>query len=269
MTQHRPALLEFKGALAMLACAFPCDLFPAARPMTEPTTPETAAIAARLADVQQAIAAAAAAAGRRSDDVLLLPVSKTFPPETVAAAYACGLRVFGENRVQELTTKSEALPADIQWHMIGRLQRNKAKAAVAVSALIQSVDSPRLLAEIARHAGAAGAVQPILVQVNLTAESTKSGVCADAAEALVTSTLATAHINCRGLMTIGRHGADEAELHRTFAALRMLRDTLAERLQTPLPELSMGMSGDYRIAVAEGATIVRVGSAVFGTRPAG
>lgn len=223
-------------------------------------------IQANLGEVRAAIAAAAVAAGRPADAVQLVAVSKTHPAEAVAEAYAAGQRLFGENRVQELAEKAPLLPGDIAWHLIGHLQTNKVRAAVVSAAVIHSVDSERLLRRIDAVAGELGKRQAILLQANVANEATKTG--ADMAElpALLELALALPNVDCRGFMTMAPLAAEGAELRGLFAALRRFRDAQAARLGVALPVLSMGMSGDFREAIAEGATWVRIGTAIFGTR---
>ena len=218
-----------------------------------------------LRRVQADLAAAAERAGRDPADVRLLAVSKTMPAAAVQAAYDAGHRAFGENRSEEIHTKRPALPADIHWHMIGTLQSRQAADAVP-AALIHSVDRAKLLPRLATAAAEHGLVQDILLQVNVSGEASKSGVSPDAAEALLLAVLAQPNLRCRGLMTMAPFEADEATLHRVFAGLRTCRDRLQTAAGVALPELSMGMSGDYPIAVAEGATLVRIGTAIFGHR---
>jgi pyridoxal phosphate enzyme (YggS family) len=192
-------------------------------------------------------------------------VTKTHGPEAVRAAAAAGLQDVGENRVQEALQKQEALAeVVIEWHLIGTLQRNKARNAVGRFALIHSVDRADLAAELDRRAGA-GTPQAVLVQVNCSAESQKGGVSPDALPALLDELQRLEHLRVRGLMTMSALMADEAEQRRTFRLLRDLRDT-SERAGHSLPELSMGMSGDYPIAVEEGATMIRLGTVLFGER---
>lgn len=223
-------------------------------------------IADRLNTLRQALAEAARLAGRAPESVHLVAVSKTAPVTSIREAYDAGQRVFGENRAQELLSKVGELPPDCRWHLIGHLQGNKAKVAVEHAALVHSVDSLALLQRLDRLAGEAGRRLPILLQVNLAGEASKSGCTPAELDALSEAATAAPHLDWQGLMTIGPLVATEPELHRLFAGLREHRDRLASSLGRPLPELSMGMSGDYRIAIAEGATLVRIGSAIFGGR---
>jgi pyridoxal phosphate enzyme (YggS family) len=221
-------------------------------------------IATNLAAVRDRIAAAARAAGRAPESVQLLAVSKKMPPDDVRAALAAGQRAFGENYAQELRDKSAALAADAvppEWHFIGPLQSNKVKYIAGKVALLHSVDSAALLDAIE----ARGAPQNCLVQVNVAGEASKKGVPPGELPALLDRFAAAKHVRCAGLMLIPPRG--DARPH--FAALRELRDREAQttRANVDLRELSMGMTDDLEIAVAEGATIVRVGTAIFGPRP--
>ena len=221
-------------------------------------------IAANLAEVRARIAAAARAAGRAPESVRLLAVSKKMPADDVRAAIAAGQRAFGENYAQELRDKRAALLGDApapEWHFVGPLQSNKVKYVAGQAALIHSVDSPALLAAIDGR----GAPQSCLVQVNVAGEASKKGLAPADLPALLDRFAAMKHVRCEGLMLIPPRG--DARPH--FAALRALRDREAgiARPNVDLRELSMGMTEDMEIAVAEGATIVRVGTAIFGPRP--
>ena len=197
-----------------------------------------------------------------------MAVSKTVSPEAVAAMCAAGHRLFGENRVQEALPKMAAVPG-ARWHLVGHLQRNKVRHAVGAFELIHSVDGEALAAEIDRRAGAAGLVQPVLLEVNVAAETTKHGVGEEGLPALAEAVAALRALDLRGLMTIPPPVEEADRARPWFARLRGLRDGLERRLGRDLPELSMGMSDDFEVAVEEGATLVRVGRALFGGRPAG
>ena len=219
-----------------------------------------------LESVRGQIAAAEAAAGRPEGSVRLLAVSKTFPAGDVAEALACGQTCFGENRVQELASKAPVLSDTIEWHLIGSLQSNKAAKAAALASWIHSVDSEKLVRKISAAADSLGKTVNILFEVN-SGEENKTGFrSSDDLRASLEAALALPGILVRGLMTMAPLGSDEAALHRVFAALRTRRDTLEQEFGVKLPELSMGMSGDFREAIAEGATIVRIGTAIFGGR---
>ena len=219
-----------------------------------------------LESVRERIAAAESAAGRPAGSVRLLAVSKTFPAEDVAEAFSCGQTCFGENRVQELASKVPVLHAEIEWHLIGSLQSNKAAKAAALASWIHSVDSEKLVRKISSAADALNKTVNILFEVN-SGEENKTGFRSDdELRASLETALALPGIRVRGLMTMAPLGSDESALHRVFAALRMRRDALERDFGVSLPELSMGMSGDFREAIAEGATIVRIGTAIFGGR---
>ena len=225
------------------------------------------AITANLAEIRERIANIARMSGRATDSVRLLAVSKTFPAEDVKAAYEAGQRMFGENRVQELETKAPLLPADIEWHLIGHLQSNKAAKAVEYASWIHSVDSEKLLDRIAKAAEQHGKVMNILLEVNISGEESKFGLRGyEEIRAIASSALEMQNIRLQGLMTMAEFDASEARLHETFAGLRGIQNRLKHDLGAHLPELSMGMSSDYPAAIAEGATIVRIGTAIFGHR---
>jgi PLP dependent protein len=201
----------------------------------------------------------------------LVAVSKTKPIEKIKEAYAFGQRVFGENRAQELASKYPALPTDIEWHMIGHLQTNKVKYIAAFVHLIHSVDSLKILEEINRQAAKANRLVDCLLQVHIAEEETKFGFSPnEVRDALSSSTLKEMrNVNVKGLMGMATLTNDEAQIRREFRLLKRLFDDL--RSQTPeapvtMEHLSMGMSGDYRIALEEGSTMVRVGTAIFGER---
>ena len=224
--------------------------------------------AARLAAVRQRIAPAAETAGRRPGDVLLIGVTKTHPPETARAAVAAGLVDLGENRVQELLAK-EPFVSGARWHLIGRLQRNKAKHVVGRQILVHSVDRSSLAQALSRRAAAEGVVQRVLVQVNVGGDPRKGGCELQETEGLVAYARDLPHLAVEGLMMmppLAPAGVDAGTAARPlFSALREQRD----RLRQSFPEvvhLSMGMSADLEAAVAEGATMVRVGTALFGAR---
>lgn len=224
-------------------------------------------LARRAHEVRYRIAAACARARRDPASVTLVAVSKTVAAASVREAMGAGLAVFGENRVQEALAKIPEVPAAARWHLVGHLQSNKAKQAVGAFELIHSVDDAELAAELDRRAATRGLVQPVLVQANLSGESTKSGVDEPAVMPLLEAVAACPHLALRGLMTVPPPVADPEESRPWFVRLRALRDRAAERLGRPLPELSMGMSGDFEVAIEEGATAVRVGTAIFGERP--
>jgi len=212
------------------------------------------------------MSAACARAGRDAASVRLIAVSKTVPSEAVAEAMAAGQTLFGENRVQEALPKIvENGPAAV-WHLVGHLQKNKARHAVGTFELIHGLDDPELAAELDRRAGVASTTQPVLVQANLSGERTKYGANESELMPLLTVVADLPHLDLRGLMIIPPPVADP-ELSRVwFRTLRDLRDRAASRLGRFLPELSMGMTDDFEVAIEEGATLVRVGRAIFGER---
>ena len=224
-------------------------------------------IALRWHAVEARVAAACARAGRPAGEVTIVAVSKTHPADAIRAAHAAGATDFGENYAQELATKATELaaaPGALRWHFIGRLQRNKARLVAGRVALVHAVDSVELAEELARRAG--GVVQPILLAVNLGGEATKGGITADAAPALASALAAVAGTSLDGLMTMPPPSDDPEASRPYFEGLRALRDRLADQLGRPLPVLSMGMSHDFEVAIACGATHVRIGTAIFGTR---
>ena len=220
-------------------------------------------ISDRLEQVQGRIADAVKLAGRESGSVRLVLASKTQPPEALAAAYAAGAREFGENYVQEAVTKRCALgQRDIRWHLIGHLQTNKARTAVETFDLIQTLDNQRLAAALCRVHPLPP--MPVLVEVNLAGEPSKSGIEPNGAEALIDSV--RDQVDVRGLMAVPPVTSTAEASGPFFHELRELRDKLAATTGLALSELSMGMTDDFAVAILEGATIVRVGRAVFGER---
>ena len=225
-------------------------------------------IADNIAQIRAKIAEYAVAGGRSADAVRLLAVSKTFPAADIAEARETANQfMFGENRVQELVEKAPVLPDDIQWHIIGHLQSNKAAKAAELAHWVHSVDSEKLLNKLQAGAEAANRTLNILLEVNWTGEESKSGIrSADEALRLAEKAMFCKNLNLRGLMTMAEFDATEARLRETFSGVRELRDRMERELGQTLPELSMGMSGDFREAILEGATIVRIGTAIFGRR---
>ena len=225
-------------------------------------------IAERLAEVRRRIAAAAIRSGRLAGDITLVAVSKTVPARIVAAAVTAGQRVFGESRVQEALGKVEVCGPGLAWHLIGHLQRNKAKVAVQLFDLVESLDSVDLAVDLDRRAAEAGRRLRVLVQVKLAEEATKSGVAPGEAPALIEAAARLPNLELTGLMAIPPPPQTPADSRPWFARLRELRDRWDGACcpRGTLRELSMGMSADYEVAVEEGATIVRVGSTIFGAR---
>lgn len=214
------------------------------------------------------IARAATAAGRDPDEILMVAVSKTVPPERIREAFAAGVRAFGENRAQELRDKSAALAAlPIAWHFIGALQSNKVRYVTPLCDLVHSVDRIELARAISQRA-TPDHPQRLLVQVNTTAEETKSGVSPEGLPVLLDEISGLPHLAVEGLMTIGPLAGGEREIRASFQLLRgmLARESAVARPNVSLRHLSMGMSGDFEIAIAEGATILRIGTALFGGR---
>lgn len=221
----------------------------------------------KLAEVRANIAETAKNAGRDATSVRLLAVSKTFPADDVLEALAAGQIEFGENRVQELETKVPVCGPETVWHLIGHLQTNKAEKAVGLAEYIHSVDSVKLLNRINAAAEKHGKRQKLLLEVNVSGEESKYGLSGyDAVRETAEHALSLANVQLLGLMTMAPLDAPDSVLHATFGGLREFRDRLEREFSIRLPELSMGMSHDYPIAIAEGATIVRIGTAIFGGR---
>jgi pyridoxal phosphate enzyme (YggS family) len=219
-----------------------------------------------LDSVKHQIEHAALAAGREPRSIKLLAVSKTRSAEEIRSLFDAGQNCFGENRVQELLEKSEKLPPVIEWHLIGHLQKNKVRQAVRAADWIHSVDSLQLLERISKIAEEENIRPKILLQINVSGEKSKFGLPPEKAIPALKTALELPNIDVRGLMTMAPFDADDTALHSIFCELRKLRDNLQTRFNTPLPELSMGMSSDFQTAIAEGATIVRIGTALFGAR---
>lgn len=221
----------------------------------------------QLQEIRAAIAAAEQRAGRPAGSTTLLAVSKTFPVSDIMQAYADGQRLFGENRLQEALEKIPAMPPDCEWHIIGPLQRNKVRKALEAGVtLLQAVDSRKLAEAVSRIAGELGLTARILLEVNVDGEESKHGFTPEELVADWEALVALPHTEIRGLMCIPAPTKTAEEARPAFVALRRLAEELRARGPLPLPELSMGMSHDYAVAVEEGATIVRVGSAIFGRR---
>ncbi len=221
----------------------------------------------RVAEVTELIHQACHAAGRDPSEVELLAVTKTHPPAAAEYAARYGLRAVGENRVQETVAKKQECSANIAWELIGHLQSNKAKLAVEHFDRIQSVDSSKLANHLARAAANIGKIQPVLLQINAGQDPAKFGADPDQADALLETALTHESLQVDGLMTIAPLSEDPDVARRTFDNLRTIRDELATRFSIPLATLSMGMSGDLEAAIAAGSTQVRIGTALFGSRP--
>ena len=220
-----------------------------------------------IKEVQVRISEAAKKVGRNPDEITLVGVSKTKPVELIKEAVEGGITILGENRVQEVMEKVDYIHG-AGWHLIGHLQKNKVKYIVGVASLIHSVDSVELAKEIDKQAKKCGIVQDILVQVNISKEETKSGIDAKDTERICREIALFENVRIKGFMTMAPRDADDEKLHEIFGGLRILREDIkAKNIENVFPEeLSMGMSGDYEIAIMEGATIVRVGTGIFGTR---
>lgn len=220
-----------------------------------------------LEEIRARVDAAALTAGRNPGEVGLVAVSKTQTAEAVREVFNGGQTIFGENRVQEILAKAPLLPAAVCWHLIGHLQKNKIRKVLPVVDLIHGVDSAELARDIDRIAAELGLFPRVLLEVNVSGEGTKFGFKPEVLREQIGELLALQRVQVEGLMTIAPY-AEEAETARPFfVRLRELRDEIAVKTATPLPTLSMGMSGDFEVAIAEGSTLVRIGTAIFGERP--
>ncbi len=228
-----------------------------------------AALADRVAAVRETIAAAARRAGRDPSTVRIVAVTKTFPPAVVTAALAAGLEDVGENYVQEARAKRRAVGPGGTWHLIGGLQRNKVRAAVATFDWMHTVDSATLARALAAEAARAGRRLPVLLQVNVTGEPSRRGVQPEALAALAREILALPALRLEGLMAIPPPNLEGEGRRLSFRSLRELRERTQDRLGVELPHLSMGMSDDFATAIEEGATLVRLGRVLFGPRGPG
>ncbi len=234
-------------------------------------------VATNLTAVRERMATACVRAGRDPDTVGLVAISKRIALERVVAGVLAGQLDLGENRIQDALPRQEELtaalaahagaePPPVRWHFVGHLQRNKANKAAGRFTLIHGVHSAELGVRLGRKAAALQTVQPVLLQVNVTGEPQKDGLAPGAVPDVACELVGQPGLELRGLMCMARLEADEPELRRTFASLRELRDRAATACGAPLPELSMGMTQDFEAAIAEGATLVRLGTAVFGPR---
>jgi pyridoxal phosphate enzyme (YggS family) len=229
-------------------------------------------IAENIAGVQERLKAAARRAGRNPADITLMAVSKTFPAQSVREAYAAGLRVFGENRVQEFAGKAASLRdlSDVEWHLIGHLQTNKAAKAAELFDAVDSVDSVRMAEKLNASAASGGKMLSVLIEINVGGETAKSGVAQDSSELeqLLRSAARWENLRIRGLMTVPPYAEDPEGSRTFFRQIRQIRDLIAARSlpQIGMAVLSMGMSHDFEVAIEEGATCVRVGTAIFGER---
>jgi len=224
-------------------------------------------LADNLAAVRDRIAAACLRAGRSPGEVTLLAVSKNHPAASVAEAVSLGVRLFGENRVQEAKAKIPECPGSARWHFIGHLQSNKARDAVALFEMIESVDSLALAAELQKQAERQAKTLKMLLEVNVAGESSKFGWNPERLVTEFTELNRFDRLELHGLMTVAPYAVKPETVRPVFRRLRALRDHCADLQGAPLPVLSMGMSGDLEVAIEEGATLVRVGTALFGPRP--
>lgn len=222
----------------------------------------------RIREVRLRVAEAATRSGRSAEAVTIIAVTKTVPVERVALAYELGLKVFGENRVQEARAKKSVLQYPlIRWHLIGHLQTNKVARAVELFDLIQSVDSVRLAEALEHSAAARERTVSVLLQVNASGEASKEGVSVGELLTLAAETLRLPHVRVQGLMTIAPYTTQPEEVRPVFQKMRELRDEMREQFpQASWDALSMGMSNDFEVAIEEGATMVRIGRAIFGER---
>jgi pyridoxal phosphate enzyme (YggS family) len=223
-------------------------------------------IAENLAKIRSQIAAAAEKSRRQVSDIVLVAISKTHEAEKVRAAFDAGLEIFGESRVQEARAKIPLLPSAARWHFVGRLQKNKIRHALPLFEFFHSVDSLELARDMNRIAEEEGLRPRVLLEVNVAGEGSKIGFAPDLLRAQMEALLELPRLTIEGLMTIPPFAAEAEASRPYFVQLRELRDRFAGEFQIGLPQLSMGMSGDFAIAIEEGATLVRVGTAIFGKR---
>jgi pyridoxal phosphate enzyme (YggS family) len=223
-------------------------------------------VEARLAEIRDRIVEAASDAGRDGAAIRLQAVSKTYPAAVIAEAVAAGQALFGENRVQELQEKQPELPSHLEWHLIGPLQRNKVRKVVGKCACLETIDSLKLAKAVSRIADEEGVVQRILLQLRIGGEDSKSGFEEEDLLPLLDELVALPALEIAGVMTIPPPAEKPSDARKYFAEMRGCRDRISERSGLGLSELSMGMSGDFEAAIAEGSTLVRVGSAIFGPR---
>lgn len=227
-------------------------------------------VAANYRRVLERINEAAARCGRNPSEVKLLAASKSQSVAQIRAAVAAGIRLYGENYVQEAKAKREAIKESVEWHMIGHLQRNKVKAALGFFDLIQSLDSPELARELDKQGKKKGQMVRTFVEVNLGGEESKSGIAKDKVVSLLQEVATLSHLRVEGLMVVPPFREDPEEVRPYFRALTELQKELKELkiANVDLKELSMGMTHDYPVAIEEGATLVRIGTAIFGPRSA-
>ncbi len=225
-------------------------------------------LAENLKDVEEKILEACQKSGRKREEVTLVAVSKTKPVEMLQEAYDLGIRVFGENKVQEITAKYPELPKDIRWQMIGHLQRNKIKYIIDKVEMIHSVDSLRLAEAIDHEAEKKGVIMPVLIEVNVAEEESKFGFNREEVLNFIMEASKLSHIRIHGLMTIAPYVEDPEENRMVFRQLKELSVDIAKKNidNVTMNVLSMGMTGDYQVAIEEGSTMVRVGTGIFGAR---
>ncbi len=222
-----------------------------------------------LEKIREEIGAAAASCGRLEEDILLVAVTKTRSIEEIKEAASLGLTSVGENRVQELAEKRALWPGGdfLQWRLIGHLQRNKARRALTAAAAIDSLDSPQLASTLSRIAAEEDKTVPVLIEVNTSGEASKHGIAPEKVKEFLEWVVENCpSLRPEGFMTVGPLGGDEGQVRRSFALLRSIGEAARTRTGLALPELSMGMSGDFAWAIAEGSTMVRIGSSIFGPR---
>ncbi|MBE5781654.1 MAG: YggS family pyridoxal phosphate-dependent enzyme [Clostridiales bacterium] len=221
----------------------------------------------QLCEIHGRLDRAAQKAGRDPKEVSLLCVSKNFPKEAICEAAACGERLFGENRVDEFSIKHDNIKLSVDWHFIGQLQSNKVRKLIGKTSLIHSVDRPSLVKELQRRSLEAGVVTDILLQVDLQKKEGRGGAGTDAAKALLEEVSLCDALRLRGLMNVAPFGLSALDTERNFADVKGLFDGFSRELKSPcFDTLSMGMSGDFELAIAQGSTLVRIGSAIFGAR---
>ena len=223
-------------------------------------------ISDNLINIHSRLQDAAHRVGRQVSDVRLVAVSKTYPPAVIQEAWNAGQHVFGENRVQDALPKIAELPAEAKWHFIGHLQSNKIRKALPAFTLIHGVDNLELAQQINRIAGEMGLTAKILLEINVSGESSKFGFSPTDLRQNLEGLLCLPNIGINGLMTMAPYSEDPETARPVFSKLRILRDELAAKTGQALRELSMGMSGDFEVGIEEGATIVRIGSSIFGHR---
>lgn len=221
----------------------------------------------KLQSIRERIARACAKAGRDTGDVEIIGVTKTFGPDAVRDAWNSGIRIMGENRVQEAAAKIPECVSGPDWHLIGHLQKNKVRQALEIFSFIHSVDTLKILEQIIRVADETGARPGILLEVNVSGEASKFGLKPDAVPEVIERALSSGCVTLEGFMTMAPIAPDKELTRPVFAKLRECRDRWEEQFGASFPRLSMGMSGDFEVAVEEGATWVRIGTALFGDRP--